>query len=77
MKVTGSSTKQMARENSSMPMAMFMTGHGPTIDRTGMAFTQTPKVPGTRGTGRMINSMVRVSSTGLKELVSKENTRTD
>ena len=76
MMVIGNSTKLMARESSSMPMAISMTVDGQTIDRTDMACTQTRKVPGMRAIGRMINNTVRVSNTGLKALVSKENTRT-
>jgi len=75
MRESGKITRRMVRGNSRVLMAKSSMGNGLTTNRMVTANSPTAKVPDMRVTGRMIYSMERVSSIGLKALDTRENTR--
>jgi hypothetical protein len=74
MKVSGSLTRRVAKENSSIPTAIFMMAHGLITKQMVMEFTQMSRELVTKATGRTTSRMVRDLKPGQKVRSMKEST---
>ena len=73
--VSGTMTKQMARENSGMPMETFTKDFGSMIKQRAMVFTLPVMARATWDSGRMINNMERAKKPGRTKVIMREPTR--
>lgn len=74
MRANGSLTRHAEKENSSIPMAIFMMAPGLIIKRMDREFTQMSKELAMKATGKTINKTARVLKPGRKVLSTKEST---